>query len=177
MITTERTDPPTTGDEAAILLGFVDFHRRTLLTKADGLDAAQLATRLEPSTMTLGGLLHHLAYVEDIWCSVVLHGNPPAEPWASVDWAADQDWEWTVAATLAPDELRRRYLAAVDRSDELVRQVLRTRGLDAVAVRRDRQTDAEISLRWILVHLVEEYARHNGHADLIRESIDGLTGE
>ncbi len=177
MITTERTDPPTTGDEAAILLGFVDFHRRTLLTKADGLDAAQLATRLEPSTMTLGGLLHHLAYVEDIWCSVVLHGNPPAEPWASVDWAADQDWEWTVAATLAPDELRRRYLAAVDRSDELVGQVLRTRGLDAVAVRRDRQTDAEISLRWILVHLVEEYARHNGHADLIRESIDGLTGE
>ncbi|KMM44371.1 mini-circle protein [Cellulomonas sp. A375-1] len=177
MITTERTDPPTTGDEAAILLGFVDFHRRTLLTKADGLDAAQLATRLEPSTMTLGGLLHHLAYVEDIWCSVVLHGNPPAEPWASVDWAADQDWEWTVAATLAPDELRRRYLAAVDRSDELVGQVLRTRGLDAVAARRDRQTDAEISLRWILVHLVEEYARHNGHADLIRESIDGLTGE
>lgn len=177
MITTERTDPPTTGDEAAILLGFVDFHRRTLLTKADGLDAAQLATRLEPSTMTLGGLLHHLGYVEDIWCSVVLHGNPPAEPWASVDWAADQDWEWTVAATLAPDELRRRYLAAVDRSDELVGQVLRTRGLDAVAARRDRQTDAEISLRWILVHLVEEYARHNGHADLIRESIDGLTGE
>jgi len=177
MITTERTDPPTTGDEAAILLGFVDFHRRTLLTKADGLDAAQLATRLEPSTMTLGGLLHHLAYVEDIWCSVVLHGNPPAEPWASVDWAADQDWEWTVAATLAPDELRRRYLAAVDRSDELVGQVLRTRGLDAVAVRRDRQTDAEISLRWILVHLVEEYARHNGHAALTRESIDGLTGE
>ncbi|GEA84594.1 DinB family protein [Cellulomonas gelida] len=177
MITTERTDPPTTGDEAAILLGFVDFHRRTLLTKADGLDAAQLATRLEPSTMTLGGLLHHLAYVEDIWCSVVLHGNPPAEPWASVDWAADQDWEWTVAATLAPDELRRRYLAAVDRSDELVGPVLRTRGLDAVAARRDRQTDAEISLRWILVHLVEEYARHNGHADLIRESIDGLTGE
>lgn len=65
----------------------------------------------------------------------------------------------------------------MDRSDELVGQVLRTRGLDAVAARRDRQTDAEISLRWILVHLVEEYARHNGHADLIRESIDGLTGE
>lgn len=177
MITTERTDPPTAGDEAAILLGFVDFHRRTLLTKADGLDATQLATRLEPSTMTLGGLLHHLAYVEDIWCSVVLHGNPPAEPWASVDWSADRDWEWTVAATLAPDELRRRYLAAVDLSDELVGQALRTHGLDAVAVRRDRQTDAEISLRWILVHLVEEYARHNGHADLIRESIDGATGE
>ncbi|CAM5786007.1 DinB family protein [Cellulomonas persica] len=177
MITTERTDPPTSGDEAAILLGFVDFHRRTLLTKADGLDAAQLATRLEPSTMTLGGLLHHLAYVEDVWCSIVLHGNPPAEPWASADWDADRDWEWTAAVTSSPDELRRRFVSTVERSDELVGEVLRTRGLDATAVRRDRATGEEISLRWILVHLVEEYARHNGHADLIRESIDGLTGE
>ena len=177
MITTERSDPPTTGDDAAILLGFVNFHRRTLLAKAEGLDAAQLATRLAPSTMTLGGLLHHLAYVEDVWCSVVLHGNLPAEPWASADWDADRDWEWTVAATLAPDELRERFADAVDRSDELVAEVLSSRGLDAVAARRDRHSGEEISLRWILVHLVEEYARHNGHADLIRESIDGLTGE
>lgn len=177
MITTDRTDPPLTGDEAATLLGFLDFLRRTLLLKADGLDAAQLAATLPPSTMTLGGLLHHLAYVEDNWCSVVLHGHESAEPWASADWAVDRDWEWTVAAEIEPDELRRRYVAAIARSDELVGEVLRTRGLDAVAARRERGTGAEISLRWILVHLVEEYGRHCGHADLLRESVDGTTGE
>lgn len=177
MITTARTDPPTTGDEAGILLGFVDFHRRTLLIKTDGLDAAQLNTRLGPSTMTLGGLLHHLAYVEDVWFSMVLHGNPPAETWTDVDWDADPDWEWTTAAALSPDELRDRFVRTAARSDELIADVLRTRGLDAVAARRDRATGDEISLRWILVHLIEEYARHNGHADLLRESIDGLTGE
>ncbi|MBT0993728.1 DUF664 domain-containing protein [Cellulomonas sp. DKR-3] len=177
MISTDRTDPPLTGDEVATLLGFLDFLRSTVLRKADGLDADQLDTALPPSTMTLGGLLHHLALVEDDWCSVVLHGNPPAEPWASVDWAADRDWEWTAARTTPPEELRRRYVDAIARSDALVEQVLRERGLDAVAARRQRHTDQEISLRWILVHLIEEYGRHAGHADLIRERIDGSTGE
>jgi len=175
--TTDRTDPPTAADEATTLRAFLDFHRRTLLQKADGLDAAGLAATLPPSTITLGGLLHHLAYVEDHWFGAVLHGDAPHAWWTDADWAADRDWEWTVARTLSPDELRHRFTATAARSDERIERALAAGGLDAVAVRRDRDTGEPVSLRWILVHLVEEYARHNGHADLIRESVDGATGE
>lgn len=177
VLTTDRTDPPTSADGPTTLLTFLDFHRRTLLQKVDGLDAAGLAATLPPSTMTLGGLLHHLAYVEDHWCGVVLHGDAPGEWWADADWAADRDWEWTAARTLTPEELRHRFVTTAARSDERIAAALSADGLDTVAVRRDRHTGEPVSLRWILVHLVEEYARHNGHADLIRESVDGLTGE
>jgi hypothetical protein len=108
-----------------------EFHRTTLLNKTDGLDAAQLAVTVAPSTMTLGGRLKHLALVEHSWFLDIFAGQGLGEPWGAVDCDADPDW---------------------DRHGE------------------------HYTLRWIVVHMIEEYARHNGHADFLREAIDGSTG-
>lgn len=169
----ERIDPPLTGDEASQLYGFLDYHRATLQLKAADLDAAGLAQTLPPSAMTLGGMLKHLAYVEDNWFSVFLHGNEMAEPWCDVDWKADPDWEWHSAAADSPGDLRAVHEEAVLRSRDLVAG----KDLDTLSARRLRAEDDPVTLRWIVLHMIEEYARHNGHADLIRESIDGVVGE
>lgn len=171
-----RPEPPLAGDEIATLLGFLDFQRATLEWKCAGLDAEGLRATTAASTMTLGGLLKHLAYVEDHWCSRALHGNPPEPPWDDVDWAADRDWEWSSAAGDPPEELWRLWRDAVSRSRDLVRRALDEDGLERLAQPR-RGDDRRPSLRWILIHLIEEYARHNGHADLLREAVDGETGE
>ncbi len=168
-----RTDPPAAADETTMLLAFLDYHRETLRLKTAGLDAAQLAATLPPSEMTLGGMLKHLALVEHWWLRCVFRGEGYAEPWASVDWEADADWDWHSAAGDTPEQLRALYDATVTDSDT----VLAGADPDALAARPHRRTGERFSLRWILLHLVEEYARHNGHADLIRESIDGATGE
>jgi uncharacterized damage-inducible protein DinB len=173
-----RTEPPFTGSEAEILVGFLDHHRDTLRMKTDGLGAAQLDQRLEPSTMSLGGLLKHLAYVEDWWLNQVFAGNPPPEPWASVDWKADGDWEWHSAAQDTPDQLRALFDGMVTASDRILHTALADPGALDQRSRRTFRSDRsrEYSLRYVLVHLIEEYARHNGHADLLRESIDGQVG-
>ena len=178
-MTIDRTDPPLVGTEAATLVGFLDFHRDTLRMKVDGLDADQLATRLAPSTMTLGGMLKHLAYVEDWWFNQVLADNPTAKVWAEVDWASDPDWDWSSAGQDSPEQLRSLLDEAVATSDGIRDEALATgQGLETVSKRRSpRDPERVYSLRWILVHMIEEYARHNGHADLIRESIDGRVGE
>jgi uncharacterized damage-inducible protein DinB len=174
----ERTDPPLSAGEGDTLLAFLDYHRDTLRQKTEGLTQAQQATRLEPSTLTLGGLLKHMALVEDNWFSVVLLGNEDAEPWRGIDWDADPDWEFRTAADDSPDELRRLLDEAIANSDQNIRHVLDADGLDGLSVRESRHAqEGRFSLRWILLHMIEEYARHNGHADLIRESIDGSTGE
>lgn len=172
-----RTDRPRQADEAETLLAFLTYHRDTLRWKTSGLDAASLARRLPPSSMTLGGLLKHLALVEDSWLGDVWLGAAETEPWASVDWDADPDWEWHSAAQDSPAALRALFDAAVARSDAAVRDALAGGGLDALSHRPDRRTGERFTLRWILMHLVEEYARHNGHADLLRENVDGLVGE
>ncbi|MCM0638776.1 DinB family protein [Cellulomonas wangsupingiae] len=176
-LTPERDEPPHRSDEAGTLLGFLDFHRRTLLLKLDGLDADALRRPLPPSTMTLGGLMKHLAMVEDNWFGVVWHDAPHVEPWASVDWKADRDWEWTSAADDSPEHLRSLWDDAVERSQRTIAAALAAGGLDQVSARPHRLTGEPVSLRWILVHMIEEYARHNGHADLLREAVDGTTGE
>jgi len=126
--------------------------------------------------MTLGGLLKHLAYVEDNWFSRSLYGRDPAPPWDTVDWKADRDWDWHSAAEDTPEQLHALWLEAVARSRVLVQEALADGGLDRLA-RRTWPDGGAPSLRWILVHMIEEYARHNGHADLLRESVDGLVGE
>jgi uncharacterized damage-inducible protein DinB len=168
-----RVDPPVQGDERTLLLAFLDYHRETLRQKAGGLDGTQLAAALPPSGMTLGGMVKHLALVEHSWLRRVFSGEEYAEPWASVDWAADEDWDWHSARDDSPAALWALYDATVDDADAL----LAGAGLDDLSARPSRQTGEPFSLRWILLHLIEEYARHNGHADLIRESIDGATGE
>src|SRR3954468_18703972 len=105
----QRTDPPHAAGEVETLMGFLDYHRDTLRLKTEGLDAAGLDQRLSPSTMTLGGLLKHLAYVEDWWLNQVFADNPAAEPWASVDWQADGDWDWHSAAEDTPEQLHALY--------------------------------------------------------------------
>lgn len=171
-----RPEPPLAAGEADTLLGFLDFQRATLAWKCSGLDAAGLQATVGPSSMTLGGMLKHLAYVEDWWCSRWLLGRDPIPPWDTVDWKADEDWDWHSAAADSPEELRGLWEEAVVRSRACIAEAIEHGGLDRLSARSwpDGQTH---SLRWILVHLIEEYARHNGHADLLRESVDGLTGE
>lgn len=171
-----RPEPPVDGDELATLLGFLDYQRVTLAWKCSGLDGAGLNATVGASTMTLGGLLKHLAYVEEHWFSVALHGRPPGPPWDGVDWSADRDWEWHSAADDSPEQLRTLWSQAVERSRELVRQAVADGGPGRPAARRWPDGRAP-SLRWILCHMIEEYARHNGHADLLREAVDGSTGE
>ena len=171
-----RPEPPFAADELSTLLGFLDFHRATLAWKCQGLDEAGLNTTVGASTMTLGGLLKHLAYVEDNWFGVHLHHRDPQPPWDGVDWSADMDWDWHSAATDTADKLLDLWRGQVERSRSLVTAALADGGLDQLA-RRPFADGQAPSLRWILTHMIEEYARHNGHADLLREAIDGQTGE
>jgi len=171
-----RPEPPLAGDETATLLGFLDYQRATLAWKCAGLDAAGLRATVGASSMSLGGLLKHMAYVESDWTARWLHGRDRQAPWDTVDWNADPDWEWHSAAEDSPIQLRALWDDAVARSRILVAEALADGGLGRLAQRTWPDGRAP-SLRWILVHLIEEYARHNGHADLLRESIDGDTGE
>ncbi|MFI5734212.1 DinB family protein [Kribbella sp. NPDC051587] len=170
------TGPPVAGSEADTLLGALERNRRTFAWKCSGLDAAGLQRRHPPSTVTLGGLLKHLALVEDEYFTHRLHNRELGAPWDTVDWDATPDWEWQSAADDSPEQLLDLWSASVDRSRAAVAEALARGGIDQLA--RWKSTDGRSpSLRYILVDLIEEYARHTGHADLIRESIDGLTGE
>jgi uncharacterized damage-inducible protein DinB len=171
-----RPEPPLAADEVDTLLGFLDFQRATLAWKCAGLDAAGLRATTAASSMTLGGMLKHMAYVEDSWFSRWLHGRDPHPPWDTVDWKADRDWDWHSAAEDPPEELHALWQGAVARSRSLVDEALGDGGLERLA-RRTWPDGQAPSLRWILVHMIEEYARHNGHADLLRESVDGQVGE
>ena len=172
-MTIERTETPAVADEVTMLRSFLDYFRDTLRLQAAGLDAGQLATRHEPSTMTLGGMLKHLTFVEQWWFEVVLHGREPHGIWADVDWDADGDWDWNSAVDDTPEQLHAMLGRQIASSEAALEEALADGGLDRLAERARR--GKQVSLRWIMVHLVEEYARHCGHADLIRESIDGAT--
>jgi hypothetical protein len=170
---TDRITVPYDADERTMLLGFLDYHRHTLRMKTEGLEAAQLAIPHPPSTLTLAGLIKHLALVEDWWFGVSLVGTPDMPPFDTVDWDADPDWEFRTAADDEPAylfELWEKAMAAADAN------LAGIDDLDQIIHRRQPKTGEGISTRWVLLHMIEEYARHNGHADLIRESIDGVTG-
>jgi uncharacterized damage-inducible protein DinB len=171
-----RPEPPLAADEAGTVLGFLECQRATLAWKCEGLDAAGLRATVGTSSVTLGGLLKHLACVEDDWFSRWLHGRDPAPPWDTADWDDDPDWDWHPAADDTPERLFALWQETVERSRDLVAKALADGGL-AQSARRAWPDGRSPSLRWILVHMIEEYARHNGHADLIRESVDGSTGE
>ncbi len=176
----ELTEPPHDGTEAETLLGFLDYQRETLRRKCRGLSDEQLQTALPPSPITLGGLLKHLACVEDSWFTEVVAGQPLPEPWASVDFDADPDWTWHSAAADSGDVLRSLWADRVSNARGIAQAQLSETGDAALSqthpiLYRDDKEGA--SLRWVLTHMIEEYARHLGHADLIRESIDGQTGD
>ena len=176
-MTTERVDPAVAADEATMVRAYLDHHRATLRIKTDGLTRVELNRTHPPSTMTLGGMLKHLALVEDYWFSVILLGNADAEYWRDVDWKTDEDWDWHSAVDDTPEQLRTLFEEAVAASDVILDRVVPEHGLDLLSVRQDRRSGDSFNLRWIMLHMIEEYARHNGHADLLREAIDGQTGE
>jgi uncharacterized damage-inducible protein DinB len=173
-----RPVPSEVAGETATLLGFLDYQRATLEWKCRGLSDEQLRVARPPSSITLGGLLKHMAYVEDYWFTEVAGAQPTPEPWASADTKADPDWDWHSAAADSGADLRALWAERAGRSRALVQARLRD-GADAALIQAHSAWDGQgrVCLRWILVHMIEEYARHNGHADLIRESIDGQTGE
>jgi uncharacterized damage-inducible protein DinB len=168
-----RQNPDTRANERDALAQYLDYQRETILAKAEGLNQEQLAQRIPTSALTIAGMLYHLALVEEFWMEVRFAGLPAREDLAGVDWDADPDWEFRTATTMDPDELRKRYRAACDRS----RQVAAAAdSLDQMSVFKG-DNDWQFSLRWVLLHLIEETARHAGHADLLREAIDGTVGE
>jgi uncharacterized damage-inducible protein DinB len=171
-----RPEPPPAADETATLLGFLDYQRATFAWKCRGLDSAGLQATVGASSMTLGGMMKHLALVEEGWFSRSLQGRDLGPPWDTVDWDADPDWEWRTAAEDAPDQLLALWQDAVARSRSAVEEALAEGGMGRLAARTWPDGRAP-SLRWIVCHMIEEYARHNGHADLIRESVDGQVGE
>ncbi|MBN1094512.1 DUF664 domain-containing protein [Blastococcus sp. TML/M2B] len=172
----DRVEPPPAGDELAVLTGFLDYQRATLAWKTRGLDAEGLGVTVAASTVTLGGLLKHLAFVEEMWLSRRLLGRDWGPAFADVDWDDDPDWEWHSAADDTPEQLRALWSGAVERSRVILAEAVADGGLDRLAAASSPDGTTP-SLRWILVHRIEEYARHNGHADLIREWIDGEVGE
>ena len=171
-----RPEPEPAAGEIETLLGFLDYQRATLKWKCKRVDAAGLSTKIAASSMTLGGLLKHMAFVENEWFARWLPDNERLEPWRSIDWSAQPDWEWETAANDSPAELMGQWLEAVDLSRSITQKALENGGLDQLAKRKWPNGESP-SLRWILVHMIEEYARHNGHADLLREFVDGETGE
>jgi len=167
-----RVDPPLVNPERASLLAWLDYHRETLAMKCEGLTADQLCLRsVPPSTMSLIGLVRHMAEVERNWFQRVLSGlgdevagpiyyQPVVNP--------DGDFDDVDPATVEADTAAWR--REIDAADVVIA------GLD-LDDRRSSGDRGELDLRWVLTHMIEEYARHNGHADFLREAIDGATGD
>lgn len=170
----QRRDPADAADERTQLTQFLDFLRATMLMKVDGLDHAQMNTTTGASSLTLAGLLKHLAVVEDGWFRVTLLGEEPAQWWRDVDGDADPDWDFRTAADDQPNLLIARYEQACERSRDAVAS---RASLDDLTASASNRTGERFNLRWVLLHMIEETARHAGHADLLREAIDGTTGE
>jgi Protein of unknown function (DUF664) len=167
-------EPPLAGTEVEHLVGALDRLRTTFRWKADGLDKAGLRTRLGSSSLTLGGLLKHLALVEDHSSTTRLSGIPIGEPWAT-EWEGD-GWEFASASDDAPDELYMLWDGAVERSRARFEAMLADGGPDQL-VNIAWPDGRHASLRRLLFDLIEEYGRHTGHADLLREAVDGRVGE
>ncbi|WP_157252582.1 DinB family protein [Nonomuraea typhae] len=165
-----RIEPPQTGDERATLEGFLDYQRQTLAWKCEGLTDEQLRLRaVPPSSLSLLGLIRHMAEVERGWFLRTL-GEQPELPFVHVTpEEPDADFD------RAGEDTRERAFAAWEAEVAAARAAAADVPLDAVVSKK--RTGEEMSLRWIYFHMIEEYARHNGHADLLRERIDGATGE
>lgn len=169
-------EPPLAGGEIEQLLGSLNRLRMTFRWKADGLDEKGLQVRVGASGLTLGGLLKHLSAVEDYTFTGKLRGEPIGEPWDSFGSDGSNDWEFETAAQDPPNFLYALWDGAVERSNRRLDDALATGGLDQlVDIAADDGRHA--NLRRLLCDLLEEYGRHTGQADLIREEVDGLVGE
>jgi hypothetical protein len=170
-------EPPLAGTDLEHLLGALNRLRTTFRWKTDDLDSAGLNARLGPSALTLGGLLKHLAVVEDHLTTVRLTGAPLGEPWASMGAAATDDaWQFSSAAKDSPEELYALWDGAVERSTARLAAVIADGGLDQPA-HLEWPGRGHLSVRRLVCDVIEEYGRHTGHADLLREAVDGRVGE
>jgi hypothetical protein len=169
-------EPPLAGTEVEQILGALERLRATFRWKADGLDARGLQTRIGASSLTLGGLLKHLAAVEDYLFTTKLTGDPIGAPWDALGWDGTNDWEFGTAAADAPEQLYALWDGAVERSRARLGAVLARGGLDQL-VHVAGESGHHASLRRLVCDLIEEYGRHTGHADLLREAVDGRVGE
>ncbi|HET9771992.1 MAG TPA: DUF664 domain-containing protein [Acidimicrobiia bacterium] len=167
-------EPPLAGTEVEHLTGALDRLRATFRWKVDGLDAAALRSRTAASSLTLGGLLKHLAWVEDFTFATKLRGERLGGPWEAHD--GSDDWEFTSAAAETPDDLYGLWDGAVERSRAALDRALADGGLDQL-VHLSAPDGRRAGLRRLVCDLIEEYGRHTGHADLLREAVDGLVGE
>ncbi|MFB7598062.1 DinB family protein [Streptomyces sp. NPDC056160] len=171
MTTTERREPAPNADERGMLEGWLDYHRQTLAWKCEGLTDEQLRTAsAAPSELTLLGLVRHMAEVERAWFRRVLAGEE-AGPLHYDEQDPDGDFHVTDSDTWA--EAHATWQAEI----EAARRLTAGLGLDDLSKGRSRFSDEPFNLRWIYTHMIEEYARHNGHADLLRERLDGVTGD
>jgi uncharacterized damage-inducible protein DinB len=162
-----RIEPPFVLPERAMLESWLEFHRITLLMKCDGLDDTDRKRRpIATSLLSLHGLLRHMTDVEQNWFRKVLAGDTSPSHYRGVDGRGDGDWTDSDGADWDHD------VAAWQAECDASRAIARDRELDDVGMRRGEPC----SLRWIYLHMIEEYARHNGHADLVRELIDGSVG-
>ena len=157
-------------DERTLLTGMLDWYRAGVRNKVQGVSAAHASAAPLRSATSINGLVKHLALVEDWWFTVRFAGQAPPPPWADIDFDADPDWEFRTARDEPLADLVALYEAACDRS----RAVTDAHLLDDVGVDTERYT---FTLRFALLHLVEETARHLGHLDILREQLDGMTGE
>jgi hypothetical protein len=169
-------EPPFAGTEVEHLTGALDRLRTTFRWKTDDLGATGLQTRIGASTLTLGGLLKHLAVAEDYTFTTKLSGEPLGAPWEVNGWDTDDDWEFASATDDSPEQLYALWDGAVERSRARLDAALTDRGLDQLVHVSDGDGH-HASLRRLVCDLIEEYGRHTGHADLLREAVDGRVGE
>jgi hypothetical protein len=176
VLDTTLHEPSMTAGEVEMLLFALDRSRAQFAWKCGGLDAAGLSKPHPPSAMTLGGLLKHLALVEERYIAEFLTERPIRPSWIPVDIAANPDWEWRTAADDSPEELYALWHGAVERSRAAIARMLADGGADRPTTFTTPDGESP-NLRRVLVDLHDEYARHVGHADLFREAVDGLVGE
>lgn len=171
----ELPEIPTSAAEPETLVAFVDYFRAVARRKGEGLEADEFRRTVGASTLTIGGILKHLAFVEDWWWIAVWQGADLPDPWTAEHFE-DPDWDFHSAAEDTPEQILALYDDRVAAARVLVAGLLDDpAGLDAVAAKPRR--GQPVNLRWILTHLIEEEARHLGHADLLREAIDGAVGD
>jgi hypothetical protein len=173
LVSGERTEPAFVLDERSMLAAWLEYHRETLEWKCAGLTHAQLKERaVPPSTMSLIGLVRHMAEVERNWFRRCFGRDVDAAPFYYSDEDPDGDFDNVDDADV--DEAFATWRGECEAAVALTAHAA---SLDDVGLRRGDPHGSEVSLRWILVHMIEEYARHNGHADLLRQCIDGAVGD
>jgi uncharacterized damage-inducible protein DinB len=174
--TVSSTHPSEPRTEVESVLSVLERNRRTFAWKTSGLDEKGLRATTAASEMTLGGIVKHVALVEADWLAVKLAGREYGAPWDTVDFDTDPSWDWRTGAQDTPEDVYAVWRDAVKRSRELVAEVVKERGLDGPAS-FTWPNGRTPTVRDMLLDMIEEYARHTGHADILREAVDGLVGE